>query len=149
MIPARTSSKTTLLRWQGTVEGHKLESLELLTDDENGLLLERTVAYRPFPALKILRNRLMALSAGQAAGRLVGLSGGNRKVIRSATLAAAQFDVRVGDLHERKSLLPAPRPSPGRPICRSCTRSWRPCRRSSAWPPTTAATPTSTVGAIP
>src|SRR5260370_3820081 len=83
----------------------------------------------------------------QAAGRLVGLSGGNRKVIRSATLAAAQFDVRVGDLHERKSLLPAPRPSPGRPICRSCTRSWRPCRRSSAWPPT-AATPTSTVGAI-
>src|SRR6266852_1967788 len=84
----------------------------------------------------------------QAAGRLVGLSGGNRKVIRSATLAAAQFDVRVGDLHERKSLLPAPRPSPGRPICRSCTRSWRPCRRSSAWPPTTAATPTSTVGAI-
>jgi hypothetical protein len=56
---------TTLLRWQGTVEGHKLESLELLTDDENGLLLERTVAYRPFPALKILRNRLMALSAGK------------------------------------------------------------------------------------
>jgi len=40
-------------RWQGTVEGHKLESLELLTDDENGLLLERNrVAYRPFPALK-------------------------------------------------------------------------------------------------
>jgi len=34
-------------------------------DDENGLLLERTVAYRPFPALKILRNRLMALSAGK------------------------------------------------------------------------------------
>jgi len=64
-IPARTSSKTTLLRWQGTVEGHKLESLELLTDDENGLLLERTVAYRPFPALRILRNRLMALSAGK------------------------------------------------------------------------------------
>jgi len=64
-ITARTSPKTTLLRWQGTVEGHKLESLELLTDDENGLLLERTVAYRPFPALKILRNRLMALSAGK------------------------------------------------------------------------------------
>jgi hypothetical protein len=64
-IPARTSSKATLLPWQGTVEGQKLESLELLTDDENGLLLERTVAYRPFPALKILRNRLMALSAGK------------------------------------------------------------------------------------
>jgi len=40
--PGAYVSKTTLLRWQGTVEGHKLESLELLTDDENGLLLERT-----------------------------------------------------------------------------------------------------------
>ena len=64
-IPARTSSKTTLLRWQGTVEGHKLESLELLTDDENGLLLERTIAYRPFQALKIFRDRLIALNAGR------------------------------------------------------------------------------------
>jgi hypothetical protein len=49
----------------GTVEGHKIESLELLTDDENGLLLERTVAYRPFPALKLFRDRLIALNAGK------------------------------------------------------------------------------------
>jgi len=27
--------------WQGTVQGHNIESLELLTDDESGLLLER------------------------------------------------------------------------------------------------------------
>ena len=57
--------RTTLLRWQGTVDGHKIESLELLTDDENGLLVERTVAYRPFPALKIFRDRLIALNAGK------------------------------------------------------------------------------------
>ena len=62
---ARSTSNTTFLRWQGTVEGHKIESLELLTDDENGLLLERTVAYRPFPALKIFRDRLIALNAGK------------------------------------------------------------------------------------
>ena len=43
----------------------KIESLELLTDDENGLLLELTVAYRPFPALKIFRDRFIALNAGK------------------------------------------------------------------------------------
>lgn len=54
-----------LLRWQGAVEGHDIESLELLTDDASGLLLERTVAYRPFPALKLFRDRLIRLSAGR------------------------------------------------------------------------------------
>ena len=61
----KIEARTTFLQWQGTVEGHKIESLELLTDDENGLLLERTVAYRPFPALKIFRDRLIALNAGK------------------------------------------------------------------------------------
>jgi len=56
IFEATVDNRTTLLRWQGTVEGHKIESLELLTDDDNGLLLERTVAYRPFPALKIFRT---------------------------------------------------------------------------------------------
>jgi hypothetical protein len=65
VFEARIDERTTLLRWQGTVEGHKIESLELLTDDENGLLVERTVAYRPFPALKIFRDRLIALNAGK------------------------------------------------------------------------------------
>jgi hypothetical protein len=54
-----------VLRWQGAVEGRKLESLELLTDDENGLLLERFIAYRPFPAVKIFRDRLMAADGGR------------------------------------------------------------------------------------
>ena len=57
IFEAKVDDRTTLLRWQGTVEGHNIESLELLTDDENGLLLERTVAYRPFPALKIFREK--------------------------------------------------------------------------------------------
>lgn len=65
VFEAKLDARTTFLRWQGTVEGHKIESLELLTDDENGLLLERTVAYRPFPALKIFRDRLKALDAGR------------------------------------------------------------------------------------
>src|SRR3984885_6649046 len=65
IFEAKLDDRTTLLRWEGTVEGHKIESLELLTDDEHGLLLERTVAYRPFPALKIFRDRLIALNAGR------------------------------------------------------------------------------------
>jgi hypothetical protein len=40
-------------------------SPEWLTDDELGLLVESMVAYCPFPALKIFRNRLIALNAGR------------------------------------------------------------------------------------
>jgi len=65
IFEAKVDDRTTLLRWQGTVEGHKIESMELLTDNEQGLLVERTVAYRPFPALKIFRDRLIALNAGR------------------------------------------------------------------------------------
>jgi hypothetical protein len=61
----KLDDRTTLLRWRGTVEGHEIESVELLTDNEQGLLLERTVAYRPFPAVRIFRERLIALNAGR------------------------------------------------------------------------------------
>src|SRR5215472_8422513 len=53
IFEAKVDDRTTLLRWQGMVEGHEIESLELLTDNEAGRLVERIVAYRPFPALKI------------------------------------------------------------------------------------------------
>lgn len=65
VFEGKLDERTTLLRWQGTVEGHKIESLELLTDDDNGLLVERTIAYRPFPAVKIFRERLIELNAGR------------------------------------------------------------------------------------
>jgi hypothetical protein len=65
VFEAKLDDRTTFLRWQGTVEGHMIESLELLIDDKDGLLVERTVAYRPFPAVKIFRDRLIALNAGR------------------------------------------------------------------------------------
>jgi hypothetical protein len=65
VFEGKLDDKTTLLRWQGTVEGHEIESLELLTDNNDGLLAERTIAYRPFPALKIFRDRLIILNAGR------------------------------------------------------------------------------------
>ncbi len=57
VFEARIDERTTLLRWQGTVKGHKIESLELLTDDENGLLVERTVAYRPISGSEDLQGQ--------------------------------------------------------------------------------------------
>ncbi len=61
----RLYDRTTFLRWQGTVEGRVIESLKRLTDDAEGLLLECTVAYRPFSAVRLFRERLIALNAGR------------------------------------------------------------------------------------
>src|ERR1700689_4830185 len=63
-VPERKiDENTTFLRWQGTIEGHEFESLELLTDGPDGKLKERTVAYRPFPALKIFRDKQRAATS--------------------------------------------------------------------------------------
>src|SRR5271168_3207856 len=56
----RLDDRTTFLRWKGTIHGHQFESFEVLTDNEQGLLLERTVTYRPFPAARILREEMYA-----------------------------------------------------------------------------------------
>jgi hypothetical protein len=60
VLERKLDDNTTFLRWKGTIEGHEFESLELLTDGPDGLLKERTVAYRPFPALKIFREKQRA-----------------------------------------------------------------------------------------
>jgi hypothetical protein len=60
VLELKLDENTTFLRWKGTIEGHEFESLELLTDGPDGRLRERTVAYRPFPALKIFREKQRA-----------------------------------------------------------------------------------------
>jgi hypothetical protein len=60
VLECKLDENTTFLRWKGTIEGHEFESLELLTDGSDGKLKERTVAYRPFPALKIFRDKQRA-----------------------------------------------------------------------------------------
>ncbi len=57
----RVDPVTTILRWQGSIQGHLLESIEILVDDVNGLLVERTIAYRPLPAVEIFRDLLHPL----------------------------------------------------------------------------------------
>ncbi|SFM20171.1 hypothetical protein [Variovorax sp. OV329] len=54
----KLDERTTFLRWVGTVNGRKLESLEVIVDDEQGLIVERTIALRPYPALKLFRDAM-------------------------------------------------------------------------------------------
>jgi hypothetical protein len=48
------------LRWVGTMDGHKIESWEVIVDNEQGLIVERTIAMRPYPALKLFRDAMYA-----------------------------------------------------------------------------------------
>jgi hypothetical protein len=52
--------RTTFLRWEGTMEGHKIESFEVIVDNEQGLIVERTIALRPYPAVKLFRDAMYA-----------------------------------------------------------------------------------------
>src|SRR5262249_11644141 len=56
----KLDERTTMLRWVGTMDGHKLESLEVIVDNEEGLIVERTVALRPYPAVKLFRDAMYA-----------------------------------------------------------------------------------------
>ena len=56
----RLDARSTFLRWEGTMDGHKIESLEVIVDDEQGLIVERTIALRPFPAVKLFRDAMYA-----------------------------------------------------------------------------------------
>ena len=54
----KMDDRTTFLRWEGTIDGRKLESLEVIVDDEDGLIVERTIALRPYPAVKLFRDAM-------------------------------------------------------------------------------------------
>ncbi len=47
----RLDEHNTFLRWKGKIEG-----LEVLTDNDQGLVIERTLAYRPLPAVQLFRD---------------------------------------------------------------------------------------------
>jgi len=42
------------------MDGHKFESMEVIVDNEQGLIVERTIALRPYPALKLFRDAMHA-----------------------------------------------------------------------------------------
>jgi hypothetical protein len=49
---------TTFLQWQGQVDGRDLEILEVIEDDDRGLIRKRTAAYRPLPAVELFRTAM-------------------------------------------------------------------------------------------
>ena len=56
----KLDERTTFLRWVGIMDGHKIESFEIIVDNEQGLIVERTIAMRPFPAVKLFRDAMYA-----------------------------------------------------------------------------------------
>jgi hypothetical protein len=56
----KLDERTTFLRWVGTMDGHKIESFEIIVDNDEGLIVERTIALRPFPAVKLFRDSMYA-----------------------------------------------------------------------------------------
>lgn len=55
-IADMTDGPVTLLVWRGEVDGMALDSFEMLVHDETGLIVERSVAMRPFAAALRFRN---------------------------------------------------------------------------------------------
>ena len=49
---------TTFLQWQGQIDGRDLEILELIEDDDDGLIRKRTSAFRPLPAVELFREAM-------------------------------------------------------------------------------------------
>ena len=52
--------RSTLLRWKGKIQGHELESFDIIEENDEGLIVERTIAFRPMPAAKLFRDAMRA-----------------------------------------------------------------------------------------
>lgn len=51
-----SEDNVTLLVWRGTVDGQPLDSFEMLLHDDEGLVIERSVAMRPFASVLAFRE---------------------------------------------------------------------------------------------
>jgi len=50
--------RRTLLRWKGKIQGRELESLDIIEENDEGLIVYRTIAFRPMPAAKLFRDAM-------------------------------------------------------------------------------------------
>ncbi|QJD90580.1 hypothetical protein HH213_11095 [Duganella dendranthematis] len=51
-----SDGNVTLLVWRGTIDGLPLDSFEMLLHDDDGLIIERSVAMRPFSSVLAFRK---------------------------------------------------------------------------------------------
>ena len=70
----KLDERTTFLRWEGTMDGHKIESLEVIVDNEQGLIVERTDCPSTISSGETVPRRHVCIAQGQAATRCLGLS---------------------------------------------------------------------------
>ena len=56
----KLDNRRTLLRWKGKIQGHELESFDLIEENDEGLIVDRTIAFRPMPAAKLFRDAMRA-----------------------------------------------------------------------------------------
>jgi hypothetical protein len=56
----KLDDRRTLLRWKGKIQGHELESFDLIEENDEGLIVDRTIAFRPMPAAKLFRDAMRA-----------------------------------------------------------------------------------------
>ena len=54
----KLDDRRTLLRWRGEIQGHELESLDIIEENDEGLIVDRTMAFRPMPAAKLFRDAM-------------------------------------------------------------------------------------------
>jgi hypothetical protein len=54
----KLDDRRTLLRWRGQIQGHELESLDIIEENDQGLIVDRTLAFRPMPAAKLFRDAM-------------------------------------------------------------------------------------------
>jgi hypothetical protein len=52
----RLDDRNTFPRWKGNIEGRKIESFGVVTNNDQGLVVDYTIAFRPLPAIQIFRD---------------------------------------------------------------------------------------------
>ena len=61
----KLDDRRTLLRWKGVIQGHELESFDLIEENDEGLIVDRTIAFRPMPAARLFRDAMRAARDGE------------------------------------------------------------------------------------
>ncbi|WP_157979267.1 hypothetical protein [Rhodoferax ferrireducens] len=65
---------STFLVWRGLIDGELIETLELIVDDEAGLILERIVAMRPLSAASKFRQIFVEKTRGRLPDEYFGVT---------------------------------------------------------------------------
>ena len=56
----KLDDRRTLLRWKGKIQGHELESFDIIEENDEELIVDRTIAFRPMPAARLFRDGMRA-----------------------------------------------------------------------------------------